>query len=445
VSEDANALIALPPQDLDCEAALIGTLIAEPEAIRRVAGRLKPEYFYKEFNKALYEACLSLYQDNVPIDNVSVAQRYDELGGRQFQGQRAVIGTLMESSYCTTANVVHYSKIVEELWKRRQGISIHKKGINELLDLSRPVSDSILTSTEQLFALETASETRGFLSLGDEALPEALRALETAQNGEENERVVPYPWAAVTALVPLRRGEVTVVCGRPAMSKSSFVLNAALNAARKNIPVGIFSLEMNKRSIALRLISMTTGLDSRKLEEGQFSAGEKSLILEAAKELAKLPLHIDDNPDLDELNFIARSREAKHKYNLGLIVLDYLTLMTRKKNETDAAAVGSCARTVRKTARMLDIPILEVCQVSRSCEMREDKRPTLSDLRESGEIEQEADIVLALYRNDYYHPGKSPGLCEVIARKHRNGALDTVFLHFTKQTTTFFSLSGAKQ
>jgi replicative DNA helicase len=138
--------------------------------------------------------------------------------------------------------------------------------------------------------------------------------------------------------------------------------------------------------------------------------------------------------------FMSKCRVAKQKYDLGLIILDYLQLMTRRKNENDAQAVGSNARTVRKTARLLEIPIIEVCQVSRNCEYRDDKRPILSDLKESGDIEQEADIVLALYRDEYYHPEKSktPGVCEVIVRKHRNGSLGTVYLHFKSETTRFF-------
>lgn len=435
-----------PPQNLDTEAAILGALVSKPEAAKEVVSILKPEHFTRDFNSRLYEAVSSLYKDNIPIDNISVANRYDELGGK-LKGQRAVIATLMEASYLTTGNVAYYAQNLVDLYKRRQAINVHKKGIDELHDLSKALNDSLSTSTEQLFSLAQESDGQGVVTLASAALPEALRRLEAARNGEGVIGVVPYPWAAVTALTPLRPGEVTVVCGRPGMAKTSFVLNTALAAARKGIPVGIFSLEMSKSSLAMRLISTSTAIDSRRIEEGKTTDAEHRLVVKAIEELAKLPIHIDDHADLDEMAFMAKSRAAQKKYNLGLIVLDYLTLMTRKQGESDVAAVGSCARTVRKTARLLHIPILEVCQISRNCEFRPDKRPILSDLRESGEIEQEADVVLALYRDEYYNGDKSkyPSLCEVITLKHRNGGIGTNFLRFTSETTTFFSLTGARQ
>lgn len=433
------------PQNLDTEAAVLGVLISESDAIKQVADILRSEHFTREFNSKLYESIQSLYKENIPIDNISVANRYDEITGGRV-GQRAVIATLMEASYLTAGNVRHYSRHLIDLHKRRQGIVIYRTGIDDLSDLSKPLNTSLSTSTERLFSLAQDPGDETISSLGDKALPEALRRLEAARNGEGGVGLVPYPWRAVTALTPLRPGEVTVVCGRPGMAKTSFALNTALYAARQGIPVGIFSLEMNKSSLALRLISMTTSINSRKIEKGETNDAEHQLVLRAIEELAKLPIHIDDHADLDEIAFMAKSRQAKQKYNLGLIVLDYLTLMTRKKGESDVVAVGSCARTVRKTARLLNIPIIEVCQVSRSCENRENKRPILSDLRESGEIEQEADIVLALYRDEYYNGtrSKEPGMCEVITLKHRNGGLGTNYLRFLDETTSFFSLTGAK-
>ncbi len=571
------------PNNLEEEAALLGCLITEANATREVADLLRPEHFYREFNQKIYEAILSLYKDNIAIDNISVANRYDELGGRKFAGQRAILATFMEAGYTTSHDVRQYAQHLIDLYRRREAIYIHQNSLEDLRDLSKPVGPLLSTATEHLFNLGAGEgEGSGVRSLDAKALPDALRRLQAARNGEEGERVVPYPWAAVTALSPLRPGEVSVVCGRPGMAKSSYILNAALHAARQNIPVGIFSLEMNGSSLALRLISMISGINSQIIEKGKTSDEEHRLVVRAVEELAKLPIHIDDNPNLDEMRFIADSRTAQQKFRLGLIILDYLTLMTRKNKESDHQAVGSCARTVRKTARMLEIPILEVCQVSRNCEYRENKRPLLSDLREcvtgdtqlidadsgkwieiknispgarilalgshqkidvfsvdnvwktgikqvfevqtrtgrkiktsanhpflthngwkpledleignevataiwvdsdllwerietitpiglaetydisvpkannfigngiivhnSGEIEQEADIVLALYRDDYYNTNNSkmPGVCEVNVLKHRNGPLGTSFLHFHNETTRFFALDFAR-
>jgi replicative DNA helicase len=435
------------PQDLDAEAALLGTLICEPDAIKKVADILRSEHFTSQFNADIYKACLSLYKDNIPIDNVSVAARYDQLGGRQFMGERAVIATLMAASLVTTGSVRHYAENLIELYRRRQAINIHRKSLADLQDLSQSLSPLITTATEQLFALGEQGERSGVTELKQEALPEALRRLETAREGRGDTTALSYPWPAVTALTPLRPGEVTVVCGRPGMAKSSLILNAALYTARKKIPVGIFSLEMNKQSLVLRLISLITGIDSRIIEKGKTTDEEHQLVIKAIEELARLPINVDDTADLDELAFVTKSRAAKQQFKLGLIIIDYLTLMARRKNEDEVTGVGSCARTVRKTARMLEIPILEVCQVSRNCEYREDKRPILADLRASGEIEQEADVVLALYRDEYYHRERSkyPGMCEVIVLKHRNGPLGTTNLYFKNETTRFFALDFSAQ
>lgn len=432
-------------QNLDTEAAVLGVLISESDAIKKVVDILKPEHFSTEFNSRLYETIQSLFADDIPIDSINVANRYDERGGN-IKGRRGTIAMLVEASYDTTGDIRQYAKSLIDLYKRRQAISIHKKGINDLEDLSKPLEGTLSVATDALFSLAETNGEHKVASIGHEALPEALRRLEAARNGEGAVGLVPYPWHAVTALTPLRRGEVTVICGRPGMAKTSFALNAALHAARKGIPVGIFSLEMNKSSLALRLISMVTTINSRKIEKGETSDAEHQLVLEAVKELAKLPIHIDDHAELDEITFMAKSREAQKKFGLGVIILDYLTLMTRKKGENDVAAVSSCARTVRKTARLLDIPILEICQLSRAPEYRDDKRPILADLRESGGIEQEADIVLGLYRDEYYNREKTqwPGMCEVIALKHRNGGLGTNYLKFNDSTTSFFSLTGAR-
>lgn len=422
----------------DVEASLLGTLITESTAIKSVADILRPEHFYREFNRHIYEACLSLYRDGIDIDNINVTDRYLRLGGREFSGIRTAIAGLMLAELPVPTLARHHAISLIDLYKRRQALTVFQSGLTDLGDFSKPINSTLASSTEQLFALSEDDDDEGMSSLEREALPEALRRLEAARRGEGNDGVVPYEWEALTGLSPLRRGEVTVVCGRPGMAKTSFALNAALFTARRGVPVGIFSLEMNKTSLTFRLISMISGVDSRRVEKGETTAEEHERVADAVTQLGKLPIFIDDSPELDEMAFMSKSRTAFQKRELGLIVLDYLTLMTRRSNESSVIAVGNCARTVRKTARILHVPIIEVCQVSRNCEYREDKRPILSDLRESGEIEQEADIVLALYRDDYYNKNSpKQGVCEVIVLKHRNGGVGTEELSFHPASTRF--------
>lgn len=422
----------------DEEAAVLGTLIDQPHSIKSVADILRPEHFYREFHRHIYESCQSLYRDGIEIDNISVADRYLRLGGRDFPGIRSAIAGLMESALPTSSLTRHHAQIIIDRYKRRKAIVVYKEGLNSLEDLSKPINSILAEGTERLFALGGEGSEGGMVALGEEALPEALERAEKARKGGGSDRVVPYRWDALTRLSPLRRGEVTVVCGRPGMAKTSFALNTAVTVARKGIPVGIFSLEMNKASLTFRLMSLISGVDSRRIERGETSGHEHKRVTEAVKQLGSLPIVIDDSGDLDEISFMSKSREAHQRFGLGLIILDYLTLMTRQKNESPVIAVGSCARTVRKTARILDIPVIEVCQVSRSCEYRDDKRPILSDLRESGEIEQEADIVLALYRDDYYNKNSpEQGMCEIIVLKHRNGGIGHVKLVFEAESTRF--------
>lgn len=421
----------------DEEATLLGTILDDPVAIKNVVDILRPEHFYREFFRDVYEACLSLYRDGTDISTSGAIDRYLRLGSRNFPGIRSAIIALTDKSLPTPSLARNSAVNLIDLYKRRQATVVYKTGLNDLEDLSKPINSTLASSTEQLFALSSDELGEGVSSLGHEALPEALRRLEAARNGQGDVGVVPYEWRSLTALSPLRRGEVTVVCGRPGMAKTSLALNTALFAAKQNIPVGIFSLEMNKASLALRLISLVSGVDSRLIEKGKTSEEEHTLVLDAIKKLSELPIHIDDSAELDEIAFMNKSRTACSKHGLGLIILDYLTLMTRRSGQDDVSAVGSCARTVRKTARILQVPIIEVCQVSRSCEYREDKRPRLSDLRESGEIEQEADIVLALYRDEYYNKTTTDKFCEVNVLKHRNGPLGMVKLVFLEKTTKF--------
>jgi replicative DNA helicase len=368
----------------DEEAALLGSLMFNREAINNVADTLRPEHFYSDFHSQIYRACLDLYKDGLEINNITVADRYEQIGGRDFPGIRTAIAHLLDIESAITPSVIkYYSQTLIDLYKRRQAIKIHSQGLKDLEDTTRPLGATLARSTELLFDLVGEGlESKGPVAIEREALPEALRRLEAARKGEGDVGVVPWPWPSLTGLTPLRQGEVTVVCGRPGMSKTSMALNAALHVARNNIPVGIFSLEMNKASLALRLISMVSGIDSRRIEKGKTTDEEHQLVRKAIEELARLPIHVDDEAELDEITFTNKARLAQQKFGLGLIILDYLQIMTRRKDQNDVAAVGSCARTVRKTARLLSIPVIEIAQVSRNCEYRDDKRPRLSDLKE---------------------------------------------------------------
>lgn len=428
-----------PPSDVDAEIAVLGGILLESAALSDIIQDLRPYEFYRENHGKVYEAMVNLYSADEPIDNITVSRELHRMGDLDRIGGRGYIATLYAQAI-TSKHVAHYSAIIKDKAKKREVIGILRKGLDDCME-DREDSRSILNNvTRELFdrAIEE-SDTNGIEHVGGNPVAEAKRHLYALKAGNAPQSKVRYPWATLDKILPIRDGEVTVVAGRPSMGKSAFALNLACHLAiRSGVAVGFFSLEMPVRILMQRMAAELSGVSTTNIERGIWDDDDFNKVIKAYDTIGSAPFYYDDTPALDEATLIAKARAAKFKYDIKLFILDYLSLMDGKGN-SDNERVGGCAKTVRKLARHLRTPFIEVCQLSRAPEGRPDKRPILSDLRDSGNIEQEADVAIGLYRDDYYtrENSSTPGQVEVIVMKHRNGQTGMVPLYWQKQITTF--------
>jgi replicative DNA helicase len=432
----------VPPQDLDAETSVLGAILLDPTAITRVLDQLSPEDFYRENNGQVFRAAQNLFREGEPIDNVTLAAELAKLGVLERVGGRAHLALLQES-VPTAANVEHYARIVKDkAYKRRlisAGSHVTSLGYDEALDAEEAVNaaqahvyaisdDKVGSGMEHIYGLLKPAMDRIDAQMasggGVIGIPSGFHDLDRMTNG-------------------FKAADLAIIAGRPSMGKTSFVLNVTLYAAvEQKKPVAIFSLEMSKEQLVERMLCEQARIDAQRLHRGTLSDVEYERLAGALGPLGDAPIFIDDSPTLDDLTLRLKARQARSREGIELIVLDYLQLMHGRSRDGDAnrvQEVSAISRALKGIARELSIPVIAISQLSRAPEARPDKRPILSDLRESGSIEQDADIVMFLYRDDYYNREKSekPGIAEVIVAKHRNGPTGVVELIFRKELTRF--------
>ncbi|MBO5129232.1 MAG: replicative DNA helicase [Oscillospiraceae bacterium] len=436
---DEELMARQPPQSLEAEQAVLGSILIDSRCITDVVGVVAPEDFYLKQNREIFETIYTMFNFSQTIDPVTVLDKMKELGVYQ-DNSRDYILQLMEITP-TAANVTRYANIVREKAMLR-GLAQAATDISETVySQVGTASEMLETAEKKIYALRKGERGDSLehigtvlhrvfdhlteLSQSDSAIPglsTGLRDLDTKING-------------------LNKSDLLLIAARPAMGKTSFALNIGLNVAKKyKSTVAFFSLEMSREQLAMRLVSGESFVDSQKLATGKLSEEEWTKLCMASAALSQTDIRVDDNPAITVAEMNAKLRRVD---NLGLVIIDYLQLMNgsgygKSSGENRVQVVGEISRSLKIMAKELNVPVICLSQLSRAVESRTDKRPIMSDLRESGAIEQDADCILFLYRDDYYNPNtEEKNVAECIVSKNRHGETGTVKLQWLPQFTTF--------
>lgn len=436
-----TTLERLPPQSLEAEQAVLGALLVSGDGISRVVDILDPEFFYRKAHQVLYAAMLDLYDDNEPIDIVTVSQmlkdegKLDSVGGKQYI-------TDLSLSVATTANLEYYGKLVQEKALLRQLIKAGTEIVGSCYEETD--AESALDRAEHMiFTLAQKREMQSLVHVKD-IVEESFSRIEERYENRDALSGVPSGFYDLDAMTSgFQPSDMVIIAARPSMGKTALVLNLAQHAAvEKNVPVAIFSLEMSKESLVMRMLCAEAQIDANRLRTGHMHTTDWTKLASAMGRLGEAPIYIDDSALLNSLEIRAKCRRLKSEMNgLGMVIIDYIQLMHgRKQTDNRVQEVSEISRSLKTLAREIDVPVLALSQLSRAVEARQNKRPMLSDLRESGSIEQDADLVMFIYRDDYYNPeSETRGEAEIIVAKQRNGPTGTVNLLFQSSITRFLN------
>jgi replicative DNA helicase len=434
----------LPPQNVEAEELILGGILLDAEAIGRVADLLKPDAFYLSAHQEIYRAALALHAQGSPTDLMCITAWLQDQSLLDKVGGQGKLTQLVDRTV-SAVNVDQYAALIKDKYLRRQLIKAANEVVHGAYDTSKKL-EVVLDQAEQKIFSVTQDRVRQGLTATEEILASTFAELEQRSLGE----VLPglscgfYDLDAMTQ--GFQRSDLVIVAGRPSMGKTALSVQIARQISEiHRTGVAIFSLEMSKEQLVQRLLASESGIDSNYLRAGRIHESQWEPLSRAIGTLSQLPIYIDDspNPSVNEIRSSARRLQAERPEGLGLIMLDYLQLMGGGDGtEGRVQELSKITRSLKGLARELHVPIIALSQLSRGVEARTNKRPLMSDLRESGAIEQDADLIVLLYRDDYYNPDSpEKGVCELILAKHRNGPVGTVKLLFQPSQTKFFNLA----
>ena len=443
----------LPPRDTDAEEAVIGSLLIDGAAIYKIAVLIKPSDFYGERNSQIYGACLSLYQRSEAINQITVAQELDRQDKLEACGGAAYLSHLI-SIVPTSLDIEHYAQIVYRLSVMRRLINASNQIAAIGYEADPDVDSSLSRAEDALFKIRQGQDTRDLVPIRQVLDKYFETTIPGADALEGQSEYIPYVQSSFTGLDELlggfQRSDLIIVAGRPSMGKTSLSLNIARNAAVDyGACVAIFSLEMSRESLVLRMLSSESGVNLSRVRFGLHSEADERRIMDATGILAEAPIYIDDSPQLGVAEIRSKVRQLYHERGVDLVIVDYLQLIQGEgKRENRVQEISYITRSLKGIARELNVPVIAASQLSRAVEWRASHRPQLSDLRESGSIEQDADIVIFIYRDEVRysnqqeweaeHPGeKYPPPAEVIIAKHRNGPTGQINLRFIPRLAKF--------
>lgn len=448
LSDQETGVVEAPPKsipaNIEAERAVLGSLLIDPDAITAIASFIQPKDFYRERHQWLYEAMFSLNDRHEPLDFVTVVDELERRGQIEEIGGPAYIADLI-SSTPTAMYIDHYARIVERTAVLRRLISAAGQIAELAYDESQQV-DEVVDRAEQIIFNVSESRIHRDLTPIRAIMTNVMENIEFLSHNQNTLMGVPTGFTMLDRLLGgLQKSDLIILAGRPGMGKTSFALSIAQNAARRhNTRVGVFSLEMSSEQLVQRLLSMETAIDSHRLRLGDVQEEEWPILLEAANQLSRTNIFIDDTPAASVTEIRTKARRLYSEHGLDLILIDYMQLMsgqTGGRNENRQQEISFISRSLKALARELNVPIIALSQLSRAVESRSDKRPMLSDLRESGSIEQDADVVLFIYREDYYEEDTDrQNIADVLVAKHRHGSTGSVSLFFRKELTQFRDL-----
>lgn len=438
----------IPPHDIEAEQAIIGSMLTDKDAVIAAVEVLQEQDFYREDNKIIYSAILNLYNRAEPIDIITLKSELKSMGKFEAVGGLEYIVQLPDK-VPTTSNVEQYIKIVEEKSMLRALIKTADELITLGYDPTQEVEQVIDIAEKKIFQVMQKKNQKGYSSIKD-ILVDTFTQLEQLYNQKESITGVPTGFVDLDYRTSgLHNSDLILVAARPAMGKSAFALNIATNAAvRAKVPVAIFSLEMSKEQMTNRILCSEAMVDSAKVRTGKIDDDEWAKLAATSGELSEAGIYIDDTPGISIMEIRAKCRKMKLEKNIGLVVIDYLQLVqgSNKKGGSREQEIAEISRSLKILAKEIDVPVIALSQLSRAPEQRIDHRPMLSDLRESGSIEQDADIVMFLYRDDYYNEEtEKKNIAEVIIAKHRSGATGTVELLWLANYTKFANIERYRE
>jgi replicative DNA helicase len=440
----------VPPHDLDAERAVIGALLVSETAVAAVAEQLTAEEFYSETHRIIYAAMMRLYSRGDRIDQITLTNELNSINEFDRVGGRAYVFQLVES-VPTASNAARYAEIVRGKALLRSVIDVGSRITEDAFREPEDVTEA-LDSAEQLIYNVSNNTLKQHLAPVSQLAPGALEMIQRLYEQEGEVTGVETGFEDLDRLTTgFHKSDLVVLAARPAMGKTAMALNAIWHASgEKKMPVAIFSLEMSKEQLVQRLISQTTRIPAQALRSGNVKAEDWPKLLRGVAQVSEAPIWIDDTAGVTLMEMRAKVRRlasqliAQGGPPLSLVVVDYLQLMIGQgsRNDNRQQEIAEISRGLKVLARDLDVPVLAIAQLSRAVESRHDKRPMLSDLRDSGAIEQDADMVMFLYRDEYYNPDSDDkGIAEVIVGKHRNGPTGKVQLAWLEQYTKFASLA----
>jgi len=436
--------LRIPPHNIESEKALLGSIMIKPESMHDVLDIISPHSFYAEKHRLIYEAMLELFAKSEPIDLLSMSSRLDEKKLLERVGGRTYLAELV-NAVPSAGNVKHYANLVQRKAMMRNLISAADY-LSELgYDESRDIDELLDEAERKVYAVTNSPSLHKFIELKD-TLGEAWERLENLHRSQDELRGVRTGFRDLdNMLAGLQKSDLIILAARPSMGKTALALDIARQAATQyNVPVGIFSLEMSSQQLVDRMLAAESHVNAWKLRTGKLSTdAEFEQIRQALDRLSKAPIYIDDQPGSDILKMRSVARRLKSEKGLGLIIVDYLQLMAptaSRNSDSLVQQVTEISRSLKHLARELDTPVLALSQLSRAVEQRRG-RPRLSDLRDSGSIEQDADVVMFIHREDKMNEESDrPNIAEILIEKHRNGPVGKIELYFDEGKTTFLSI-----
>jgi replicative DNA helicase len=440
----SESLGKLPPQALDLEEAILGALMLEKNALTAVVEFLRPEHFYSDQNKEIYQAIIGLFKSSEPVDMRTVVAQLRKNGKLEVAGGAFYIAELT-SKVSSAANIEYHARIIIEMAIKRDLIQIASQVHHDAYEDTTDVFDLLDKTEQSIFEISDSNLRKNYDNMKS-LMFRAIQELQEKKNHKDGLTGIPSGFSRLDRVTSgWQKSDLVIIAARPGMGKTAFIVSALRNAAVDfNHAVAIFSLEMASLQLVNRLISAEAELESEKIKKGNLAEFEWQQLVHKTNRLSSAPIFIDDTPALSILELRAKCRRLKAEHNIQLIVIDYLQLMKGESSGNREQEIASISRALKGIAKELNVPVIALSQLSRGVETRGgDKRPQLSDLRESGSIEQDADIVMFLYRPEYYKITEledgtpAQGMAEVIIAKHRNGSLENVRLKFIGKYTKF--------